>query len=324
MRIEYSSNTTTVIITPEIKAVADSFSGLQFPMNLVGMMNWTYSNIRYNISYTDVTVNDIVGVTMPSDWVFKNRVGVCDELSTLFAAMARSQGYSTRLITGYAYTDGQWIPHAWTEVYVPKYGWIEVDPTHNQFMNLNALRVRIGQGADMTEMADRVNATSFEARSVNLEEKTDVNILNSSEDEAVSLDTYFLPQPPLQPTQPVIVKARNTASGPVFTNALFVPPMTVDCNGCSTPMFLEPNETKDMDLTLTLPQMSPNVRYTYPSMVMTDYGRKNVSFDRVQIEQSMEEKYSSVVNLPVNFKLFLGLFMIGAVSLVVIAILLKW
>jgi len=319
-----TGNTSTIVITPGIAALAEAFRPLDFPQDIIGEINWTFSNIRYNMSYADVTVNDIVGTTMPSDWVFVNRVGVCDELSNMLASMTRAEGYPTRVITGYAYVDGKWIPHAWIEAYSQKYGWIEADPTHNQFLNLNALRVRIGMADDMENLRDIINATSKDAKSVSLETTVDVKLINYSEDEAVDIEVTFLPQPPLEETQPVLIKARNKANAVVYTNFMFVPPMTVECNDCQGKMMLDPNQTKEIEIMLSLPQLAPNVKYTFPSTLMTDYNRKNVSFDRLLIVQSMDEKYASVQDLPVSFKLFIGLFLIGAVALIAIAILLGW
>jgi len=322
---ELTGNTPTVIITPEIQTFSDgAFGDLSFPQDVVSQLNWTFSSIKYNESYTDVTVNDIVGVTETSDWVFKNRVGVCDELSNMFAALTRADGRPTRMITGYAYVDGKWTPHAWTEIYYSKYGWMEADPTYNQFLNLNAMRVRIGTAADIEDLADVINATSKDAKSISLESSADISVISYSEYDAVRINVVFLPQPPLAGTQPVVLEVTNTADAPVFTNFVFVPPLTVECRDCQGGMMLDPNQTKEVDLTLSLPQLEPNVKYTFPSTVMTDYGRTDVSFERMLSVLPPEEKYLSASDLPVSFKLFIGLFLIGAVALVAAAILLGW
>ena len=60
-------------------------------------------------------------------WVFENKVGTCDEYSSLFIALARSIGYPARYISGHAYGDKGWTPHAWAEVYLGR--WVPVDAT---------------------------------------------------------------------------------------------------------------------------------------------------------------------------------------------------
>ncbi|MGB9614646.1 MAG: transglutaminase-like domain-containing protein, partial [Fervidobacterium sp.] len=158
----YISNSTYVIIDKDISNLANQFNQSS-PYDLYEMQKWVYQNIKYNASFTDVSINDITYSNMPSTWVLEKRTGVCDEFSNLFAAMSRAKGYPTRIILGYAYVDKKWIPHAWTEVYSPDYGWIEIDPTHNQFMNLNALRVRTGVGSDISLLHDSISAVSKDA-----------------------------------------------------------------------------------------------------------------------------------------------------------------
>lgn len=317
-------NTTTVVITPEIKELADSFKSQGFPQDLMGESTWVYTNIEYNESYSDVTVSDIVDNVMPSDWVFNNRVGVCSELSDLFAAMARSNGYPTRIITGMAYTEGKWVPHAWTEVYTQEYGWIEIDPTFNQVLNPNALRVRIGVAPDIEDLNDVINATTYNAKSVSIDSNTQVNILNFSEDEAIETDTSFASQPPLAQTQPVVIILTNTEPSPIVTSYEFVPPVTVDCSNCEGSVLLDANQTKEITLVLTLPSLVSNVKYTFPCTVTTDYGITNVSFDRVAAVQTTQDEYASMQDLPINFKLFIGLFFIGVIVLISVAIIFGW
>ncbi len=82
-------------------------------------------------------------------WVLENKVGTCDEYSTLFIALARSLGYPARYITGHAYGDKGWTPHAWAEVYLGKWvpvdaTWLEVgwlDGTHIEFHTSSTNRV---------------------------------------------------------------------------------------------------------------------------------------------------------------------------------------
>lgn len=61
---------------------------------------------------------------------------VCLEYADLMVAMLRSQGIPARMVVGYAYAGSiKASPavadslHAWVEAYVPKVGWITVDPT---------------------------------------------------------------------------------------------------------------------------------------------------------------------------------------------------
>lgn len=318
----YLNVSKNVVINKEIRDLAATFNQT-FPDNVIKMNEWVYGNIKYNLNYTGVTVKDITQVTQPSDWVLQNRVGVCDELSTLFVALARAKGIPARIVVGQVFRDGQWIPHAWAEVYIPKYGWIETDPTWNEFLNLNALRFRTGTGADSSDIIDRINATTKKAAPIEFGSNTMIEIVNASEGDGLSIDLRFPPQFPTAETQPVMLKAKNRASSPIYATASLIPPIGVECTGCKSQIFLDPDEEATSEFSMQLPTLSQNVRYKFPVMVVTDYGRKNASFERLIISESPEERYKTVADLPLNFKWFIGLFMIAAVSLVIIVILAK-
>ncbi|MEM3369828.1 MAG: transglutaminase-like domain-containing protein [Candidatus Micrarchaeia archaeon] len=317
----YVNETEYIIINEDIKNLSKLFVS-SFPYDLYEMQNWVYRNIKYNSSYTDVTISDITLSNMPSDWVLQKRTGVCDEFSNLFAALARSKNYSTRIIIGYAYIDKKWIPHAWSEVYDPNYGWIEIDPTHNQFLNLNALRVRTGTGEDISLLHDSISAISKDAKKINLEEKVDIEIINFTEEDPIEVNIVFSPQPPLDQNQPTIVKITNKENSPIFVNALFIPPVSVECSDCLKQIILEPKKMYQMEFNLRLPPLSPNVRYTFPNTFLTDYEKTEISFERVHTEQSLSEKYTDIQSLPNEFQMFVGLFVVAAVAIVAIAILL--
>lgn len=69
---------------------------------------------------------------------FKNMRGVCEEFTTLFAAMCRAVDIPTRAVEGYRIEDdisgdtviGQKaVNHVWPEIYLEDYGWVPVEPT---------------------------------------------------------------------------------------------------------------------------------------------------------------------------------------------------
>ena len=72
-------------------------------------------------------------VALESGW------GRCEDYSLLFAALCRSAGIPTRLVTGFRLdpkelTLGRSVPvldylHMWAEIYLPEVGWISLDPT---------------------------------------------------------------------------------------------------------------------------------------------------------------------------------------------------
>ncbi len=72
-------------------------------------------------------------VSIPSALeVLKQRVGDCNEHTTLFTALARAAGIPTRMAAGIVYLREGFYYHAWPEVWLGN-AWTAVDPTFNQF-----------------------------------------------------------------------------------------------------------------------------------------------------------------------------------------------
>jgi len=61
--------------------------------------------------------------------------GACRDLTVLYLAVCRALGVAGRFVSGYqgqeASPDGKRHLHAWPEVFVPEYGWLGWDPTHD-------------------------------------------------------------------------------------------------------------------------------------------------------------------------------------------------
>lgn len=81
-------------------------------------------------------------VSTPLADVFRKRVGVCQDFAHLGIACLRALGLPSRYVSGYLETqpppgkpklagvDGS---HAWLSVLIPEAGWLDVDPTNDQF-----------------------------------------------------------------------------------------------------------------------------------------------------------------------------------------------
>jgi len=74
--------------------------------------------------------------------VFESRRGVCQDFARLEIACLRAHGIPARYVSGYLGTltppgvkrlVGADASHAWVAVYVPTFGWVDVDPTNNFF-----------------------------------------------------------------------------------------------------------------------------------------------------------------------------------------------
>ncbi|HXY54989.1 MAG TPA: transglutaminase-like domain-containing protein [Nitrospirota bacterium] len=63
--------------------------------------------------------------------VLSQRVGDCNEHTTLYTALARAAGIPTRMAAGIVYMRDGFYYHAWPEVWLGR--WTAIDPTFNQF-----------------------------------------------------------------------------------------------------------------------------------------------------------------------------------------------
>ncbi len=97
--------------TPEIRAQAESLAIPNSSLEtLAALTAWVHDNVRYNISY--------FGNSIPASDVFIKRQGVCTEYSHLLLAMLSSLGIRSRFVSGYAYQNGTYQPHAWVEAFI--------------------------------------------------------------------------------------------------------------------------------------------------------------------------------------------------------------
>ena len=166
----YLKATEFIDITPEIKAKADELASGEDDLYVVAFKigNWVKENVNYNLSSLTADVVE------KSSWVFKNRQGVCDELTNLFISMMRSQGIPARFVSGLAYTNigHTWGSHGWAEVYFPDKGWVPFDVTYGQFGWIDPGHIKLKQSADSGEAAIRYtwksNNGKIEDKQVNL------------------------------------------------------------------------------------------------------------------------------------------------------------
>ncbi|MAE13307.1 hypothetical protein CMO92_01970 [Candidatus Woesearchaeota archaeon] len=143
-------------ITPEIRSQASEIAeGKDDLYEIVfELAKWAQDNIEYNLS--TVTAE----ASQKSSWVIQNKIGVCDELTSLFISMARSLGIPARFISGISHTNlelfkNKWGPHGWAEVYFPNIGWIPFDPTYGQYGFIDATHVKLKESLDAKEPSIR-------------------------------------------------------------------------------------------------------------------------------------------------------------------------
>lgn len=98
----------------------------------IGLMSRIFREFKYEGGVTDINT--------PVDKVLRDRRGVCQDFAHLQIAALRSLGLPARYVSGYLRThppEGQQrrigadASHAWLAVWVPEFGWVDLDPTND-------------------------------------------------------------------------------------------------------------------------------------------------------------------------------------------------
>ena len=80
--------------------------------------------------YNSIQKKPVVSIPSALE-ILSQRVGDCNEHTTLYTALARAAGIPTRMAAGIVYMRNGFYYHAWPEVWLGQ--WTAVDPTFNQF-----------------------------------------------------------------------------------------------------------------------------------------------------------------------------------------------
>jgi transglutaminase-like putative cysteine protease len=91
-------------------------------------------------------------VDSPIDDTLRTRQGVCQDFAHIFLALARELRVPCRYVSGYVYhglghrdRSANGATHAWAEVFLPRMGWLGIDPTNNLVASERHIRTAIGR-----------------------------------------------------------------------------------------------------------------------------------------------------------------------------------
>lgn len=121
------------------------------------IMHRIYSDFIYDPSATSITT--------PVHETLCMKRGVCQDFAHVGIACLRSFGLAARYVSGYIRTRraaeaesrgeiemiGGDASHAWFSVFIPEFGWVDLDPTNNMYMQAEHLTV--GWGRDFDDMS---------------------------------------------------------------------------------------------------------------------------------------------------------------------------
>lgn len=98
---------------------------------LVEAVTGLSSRIHKEFSYKPKSTS----IETPLSDVLKRRSGVCQDFAHLMIGVIRSYHLAARYVSGYLRSGkellGSEASHAWVSVFIPGYGWLDLDPTNN-------------------------------------------------------------------------------------------------------------------------------------------------------------------------------------------------
>ena len=144
---EYLAPSTFTRPTPRLQQLAREFALARThdPLALLRRaMALTYEHFEYKPQTTRVD--------SPIDEALEARSGVCQDFAHIFIALVKPLGIPARYVSGYLFRNehsvdrsGDGATHAWVEAFLPRLGWIGLDPTNNLIASDRHVRVAIGR-----------------------------------------------------------------------------------------------------------------------------------------------------------------------------------
>ena len=100
------------------------------------LQDWVSQNLEFDLGIALASASEVV----------RNRRGTCVAYAVLLAALERAAGLPSRVVMGFAYANGIWGGHAWTEAYLDN-RWIALDAALFSPGPADAARLRFGASA---------------------------------------------------------------------------------------------------------------------------------------------------------------------------------
>jgi transglutaminase-like putative cysteine protease len=124
---------------PRLEALGRSWATIPDPRQRLAAAEAWFRSQPFRYSRTPGTLPARAGLDV---FLFERREGFCGHYASAFTALMRAAGVPARVVSGYR--GGVWVQplggdpyldirqsdaHAWSEVWLPAEGWVEVDPT---------------------------------------------------------------------------------------------------------------------------------------------------------------------------------------------------
>ncbi|XWN29231.1 MAG: transglutaminase family protein [Devosia sp.] len=139
----YQRETSLTTLTPALKAFG-SDGAKQSDGTALSLAHALNAHVHTSINFEPGTT----GVATAADDALEEGRGVCQDLSHILIAIARSHGLPARYVSGYQHSEDHareaHVGHAWTEIYIKDLGWVGFDPSAGLCPTDAYVRVAVG------------------------------------------------------------------------------------------------------------------------------------------------------------------------------------
>ncbi len=242
------------------------------------LASWVEENVKYDLNTLTAKASQ------KASWVLENKEGVCDEMSSLFIAMARSLGIPAKFSSGISYTtselfDENWQPHGWVEVYFPEIGWVGFDVAFGEYGYVDVTHIKLRESFDSTEPATKYEwlANDVELKAKELAFKVKLLEQGKLQSEEIQIETEVLGTGVNFGSYDLVKGVlKNTADYYAAATLQLAAPPEVEIMGRNKrTILLGPKEVKETYWKIKMPTaMSQDYWYVFPVVV---YSEKNVS-----------------------------------------------
>ncbi len=242
------------------------------------LASWVEENVKYDLNTLTAKASQ------PASWVLEHKEGVCDEMTSLFVAMARSQGIPARFVSGISYTTSElfeenWQPHGWAEVYFPEIGWVSFDIAFGEYGYVDVTHIKLKDSLDPSDPATKFEWLAKEVSMNAKELSLSINILDKvgKQPEEIQLEEEILGRE-VGPGSYNLIKGiiKNDAGYYAATTLQLVVPREIEILGRNKrTILLGPKEVKETYWIIRTPtNLNPYYWYTFPTLI---YNERNVS-----------------------------------------------
>lgn len=148
----------------------------------------SYARLAYQIVQEMVKLKTRLDYRLGAAAAARDKEGDCDEHADLFIALNRAVKIPARRVVGHYYKGrAEPEPHAWTEVFLEKVGWVPVDPALGSFGMLSEnyfSRIREGLMSERPTIQLKWNRSKQKTKgeSVHIEEQVKMSVLKNDYD----------------------------------------------------------------------------------------------------------------------------------------------